>query len=99
MCGNEHVDYQKALSALSTKYGTKMILVDSGPTLNRVLLSKCLMDEISLLFPPILVGGKSDRLLAHLNNGTATVNLELMACEVIEKELILLRYEVPKGNP
>jgi 2,5-diamino-6-(ribosylamino)-4(3H)-pyrimidinone 5'-phosphate reductase len=98
VCGNEHIDFEKALSALSTKYGIKIILIDSGPTLNGVLLSKGLVDEISLLVSPILVGAKSDKLLAHLNNGSTNINLKLLACEDFEKELVLLRYEVLKGN-
>ena len=99
VCGTEHIDYGKALSALSTKYGIKTILIDSGPTLNRVLLSKGLIDEISLLVSPILVGCKSDKLLANINNGSKNINLKLLACENIEKELVLLRYDVLKGNP
>jgi 2,5-diamino-6-(ribosylamino)-4(3H)-pyrimidinone 5'-phosphate reductase len=97
VCGNKHIDYEKALSALSKKYGIKKILIDSGPTLNRVLLSEGLIDEISLLVSPILVGSKSDKLLAHLNSGSSNINLKLLACEEIEKELVLLRYEVLKG--
>jgi 2,5-diamino-6-(ribosylamino)-4(3H)-pyrimidinone 5'-phosphate reductase len=99
VCGNEYIDYEKALSALNTKYGIKTILIDSGPTLNGVLLSKGLIDEISLLVSPFLVGGKSDKLLAHLNNESTNINLKLLACEDVEKELVLLRYEVLKGNP
>lgn len=96
VCGNEHVDYEKALSALSTKYGIKTILIDSGPTLNGVLLSKGLVDEISLLISPILVGSKSDKLLAHLNMGNQNVNLELLACEDLDNGLVLFRYKVLK---
>jgi 2,5-diamino-6-(ribosylamino)-4(3H)-pyrimidinone 5'-phosphate reductase len=99
VCGDDHIDYKQALSALGTKYGIKKILVDSGPILNGVLLSKGLIDEISLLVAPILVGSKSDKLLAHLNNVGTNINLKLVTCEDIEKELVLLRYEVLKGNP
>ncbi|OGO02325.1 MAG: hypothetical protein A2Y59_02285 [Chloroflexi bacterium RBG_13_52_14] len=98
VCGNEHIDCEKAFSVLSNKYGIKTILIDSGPTLNRVLLSKGLIDEISLLVSPILVGGKSDKLLAYLNNGSINIDLKLLACKVFEKELVLLRYKVLKGN-
>ncbi|MFC1986262.1 RibD family protein [Chloroflexota bacterium] len=98
VCGNKYIDFEKALSALSTKYGIKTILVDSGPTLNGLLLRKGLIDEISLLVSPILVGSKSDKLLAHLNNGSTNTNLKLLACEGVETELVLLRYEVLKEN-
>jgi len=99
VCGNKHIDFKKAFSALSTKYGIRTILIDSGPTLNGVLLNKGLIDEISLLVSPTLVGGKSDKLLAHLNNGSTSINLKLLACEDVKKEFVLLRYEVLKGTP
>ena len=98
VCGNEHVDYEAAFSALNAKYGVKTILIDSGPTLNRVLLGKGLINEISLLVSPVLVGGKSDKLLAHLNIGNANINLELLTCEDFEKDLVLLRYKVLPEN-
>jgi len=97
--GNEHIDYEEAFSTLSTQYGINTILIDSGPTLNGILLSKGLIDEISLLVSPILVGSKSEKLLTHLNNGSTNIKLRLLACEDVEKELLLLRYEVIKRNP
>ena len=92
--GNEHLDYNKALSALSTQYGIKKILVDSGTTLNGILLGRGLIDEISLLVSPILVGTRSDTLLSHLNLQRENVNLELLTCEGLDKGLVLLRYKV-----
>ena len=94
VCGNEHIDFRKVLSALNTKYGIKTILIDSGPTLNGILLSKGLIDEISLLISPTIVGSKSNRLLTYLNKGNQNVNLELLACEDLDGGLVLLRYKV-----
>jgi 2,5-diamino-6-(ribosylamino)-4(3H)-pyrimidinone 5'-phosphate reductase len=94
VCGKEHVDYEKALNVLNTKYGIKTILVDSGPTLNGFLLGRGLIDEISLLVSPVLVGTKSDKLLAHLNLDSHNVNLKLLTCENLDKGYVLLRYKV-----
>ncbi|MFC1956153.1 dihydrofolate reductase family protein [Chloroflexota bacterium] len=94
VCGNEHVDYEKAFNILNTKYGVKTILVDSGPTLNGLLLGRGLIDEISLLVSPVLVSTKSDKLLAHLNFEIQNVNLELLTCEDLDKGHVLLRYKV-----
>jgi hypothetical protein len=47
----------------------------------------------SLLVLPILVGSRSDRLLAHLDMGSWNANL-LSAYEDFDKGLVLLRYEV-----
>jgi len=98
VCGNEHVDYKKALDVLNTQYGIKTVLIDSGPTLNGVLLGEGLIDEMSLLVSPVLVGDKSGKLLAHLNTGNMNIDLKLSACEIMEKELVLLRYEVLNGE-
>ena len=94
VCGDEHVDYERALNILNTKYGVKTILVDSGPILNGLLLGRGLIDEISLLVSPVLVGTKSDKLLAHLHFDIQNVNLELLTCEDLDKGHVLLRYKV-----
>ncbi|MFC1983025.1 dihydrofolate reductase family protein [Chloroflexota bacterium] len=98
VCGNERVDYDKALTALNTKYGIQTILIDSGPTLNGLLLGRGLIDEISLLVSPVLVGKKSDKLLAHLNLESQNVNLELLTCEDLDKGHVLLGYKVLRGG-
>jgi 2,5-diamino-6-(ribosylamino)-4(3H)-pyrimidinone 5'-phosphate reductase len=94
VCGNDHVDYVKALGDLSQKYELETVLVDSGPTLNGLLLSQGLIDEISLLVSPVLVGSQADKLLAHLNTGDQNTKLELLACETLDDGLVLLRYRV-----
>lgn len=96
VCGNEYIDYEEALSTLSKIYEIKTILVDSGPTLNGLLLEKGLIDEISLLLSPVLVGTKSDKLLTYLNLGKKNINLSLLASEVLDNALVLLRYKVQK---
>jgi 2,5-diamino-6-(ribosylamino)-4(3H)-pyrimidinone 5'-phosphate reductase len=94
ICGKDHVDYVRALGDLGNTYGIKTVLVDSGPTLNGLLLSQGLIDEISLLVSPVLVGNKSDSLLAQLNTGSQNTKLELLVCENMSEKLVLLRYKV-----
>ena len=96
MCGNEHIDFEETFGVLSTVYGIKTILVDSGPTLNGALLEKGLVDEISLIVCPVLVSTKSDNLLACLNVGEQNIKLSLLASEVLDNSLVLLRYEVQR---
>ena len=96
VCGNEHVDYEEALNTLTMKYDTKTVLVDSGPTLNGVLLGKGFIDEISLLVSPVLVGSKSDTLLAFVNTNSQNVSLELLSCETFDDSHVLVRYRVLK---
>jgi 2,5-diamino-6-(ribosylamino)-4(3H)-pyrimidinone 5'-phosphate reductase len=96
VCGNAQIDFKKALSILGNNYGIKTILIDSGPTLNGLLLSQGIVDEISLLISPIIVGKKSNKLLAGLNSGKNNVDLELLACEDLNGGLVLLKYKVLK---
>jgi hypothetical protein len=66
--------------------------------LNGVFLSMAPIDATSLLVLPILVGSRSDRLLAHLDMGSWNANLQLSAYEDFDKGLVLLRYEVLRVN-
>lgn len=96
VCGDTHVDFKKAYKALTEKYDIRTIMVDSGPTLNGVLLDRGLLNEISLLVFPVLVGQRSDKLLAQLNTGTRNINLKLLEHENLDKGLVSLRYQVLK---
>ncbi|MGE5805923.1 MAG: RibD family protein, partial [Ignavibacteria bacterium] len=57
--GDEHVDYNSAFEILNSQYKVKIIRVDSGGILNGVLLRAGLVDEVSILISPSLVGGFS----------------------------------------
>ena len=98
VCGNEYVNFEKALSDLKLQYGIKTILIDSGPTLNGVLLSNGLIDEISLLVYPVLVRNNQDKLLANLNTEDQNINLELLSYELLDKNFMLLKYQVQKRS-
>ena len=98
MCGNEYVNFEKALSDLKLQYGIKTILIDSGPTLNGVLLSNGLIDEISLLVYTVLVRNNQDKLLANLNTEDQNINLELLSYELLDKNFMLLKYQVQKRS-
>ena len=58
IAGDDHVDMREALEILNTKFGIKTVLLDSGGILNGVLLRAGLVNELSLLVHPILVGGE-----------------------------------------
>jgi 2,5-diamino-6-(ribosylamino)-4(3H)-pyrimidinone 5'-phosphate reductase len=92
VCGKDRVDFELAFLALNERYGIKTIMVDSGPKLNGVLLSQGLVDEISLLISPVLVGGGSDILLSRLNSADRNVRLKLLSCESLGSDLVWVRY-------
>ena len=94
VCGDDHVDYEKAFEILNKNYGAKTVLVDAGPVLNGILLEKGLIDEISLLVMPELVGKKSLYMFSGLNLEERNIELELLESRVIENSYVLLRYRV-----
>lgn len=94
VCGDEHADLKYALEALNEKYGTETVLSDAGPTLNGVLLRNGLVDEISLLITPYLVGRKSGKLLSQLNLEFNSIELDMIECKPFDGRYVHLRYKV-----
>ncbi len=94
VCGEEKVDFARAFDWLSDKYGVETVMVDSGPTLNRVLLEQGLMNEISLLVHPILVGNPGNRLLSDLAGARTPVKLQLLDSSQAGAGTVMLRYKV-----
>jgi 2,5-diamino-6-(ribosylamino)-4(3H)-pyrimidinone 5'-phosphate reductase len=58
IAGQDHVDLCVALAELNSRFGVKVVRVDAGGTLNGQLLRQGLVDELSLLIYPSLVGGE-----------------------------------------
>jgi 2,5-diamino-6-(ribosylamino)-4(3H)-pyrimidinone 5'-phosphate reductase len=99
VAGIEKVDMRQALEEVNTKYGIKHIRVDSGGTLNGILLREGLVDEVSLLVHPYLVGGVSPKSFFRapdLESADGVVNLRLAKVNVVEKELVWMHYEVTR---
>jgi 2,5-diamino-6-(ribosylamino)-4(3H)-pyrimidinone 5'-phosphate reductase len=59
LAGSDHVDLRAVLEELSTRFGVKSVRVDSDGILNGALLRAGLVDEVSMLIDPCIVGGTS----------------------------------------
>ncbi|HNY61715.1 MAG TPA: dihydrofolate reductase family protein [Caldisericia bacterium] len=92
--GEDRVDLVKALAALERDFGAKTVRVDSGGTLNGVLLGLGLVDEVSLLVQPVIAGGDGPS-FAKLP-ASANIPLELISCQTLEGGYVWLRYRVLK---
>ena len=95
--GEDHVDYRTALETLNDRYGVRSIRLDSGGTLNGVLLRAGLVQEVSLLIDPCLVGGTSPRsffISPDLASGDGVIPLRLISLERLPNDVLWLRYEV-----
>ena len=75
VAGRQRVDLKEGLALLAREYGVETLLVDAGPGLIGALLERRLIDRISLLVMPALLGAKPLRLFDRLGSG---VKLELI---------------------
>jgi 2,5-diamino-6-(ribosylamino)-4(3H)-pyrimidinone 5'-phosphate reductase len=91
--GHESVDLRKALILLGKNYHAKTILTDTGRILGNLLLEKGLVDEISLLVHPVIVGKKSYNMFSDIRSNTA---VSLVRCDRLENQYIWLVYKVSK---
>lgn len=95
--GVERADLAQALEALYQQFGIRIVRVDSGGTLNGVLLRAGLVDEVSVLFLPCLVGGSSARSFFRapdLTSPDGVIPLRLLQVEQVSGEVVWLRYEI-----
>lgn len=92
--GEDHVDFEKAFRLLYECYDIETILTDSGSVLNSLLLEQNLVDEISLIIAPYLVGDNSHHYINSLTNYNKPENLELLKCEVVDNGNIWLIYRI-----
>jgi 2,5-diamino-6-(ribosylamino)-4(3H)-pyrimidinone 5'-phosphate reductase len=100
IAGKDRVDLKKALEALRSRYGVKRVRVDSGGTLSAALLKEGLVDEISLIVSPTIVGNLSVNTMVNpkLLELTEPQKLKLTHVERLEDDLVWLKYDVIKGK-
>lgn len=100
--GTDYVDYKAALEELNSHYSVRTVRVDSGGTLNGILLRAGLVTDISILVHPFLVGGTSPRSIYHaedLISASGVAQLHLDKVERLPNDLIWLTYSVVKPGP
>lgn len=97
--GKEKVNLHAALHKLNKIYGVKTVRVDSGGTLNGILLRSGLVDEISFLIHPCLVGGITPKTIFQapdLTSAKGVIKLRLNHFKKLKNNIIWLRYKVVK---
>jgi 2,5-diamino-6-(ribosylamino)-4(3H)-pyrimidinone 5'-phosphate reductase len=97
VAGEDRVDLRAGLEELGARYGVKLVRVDSGGILNGVLLRAGLVDEVSVLINPSLVGGVTPRSIFQapdLASEEGVIKLRLAHVEKMEGDVVWLRYEV-----
>ena len=96
----DRVNLRKALETLYERYSVKVVRVDSGGTLNGVLLRAGLVDEVSILISPGLAGGQSPSSMfqaVDMASSQEVIPLRLIHCERLDGDHVWLKYEVVKA--
>jgi 2,5-diamino-6-(ribosylamino)-4(3H)-pyrimidinone 5'-phosphate reductase len=99
MAGENKVDFRTALEQLNEKYGVELVRVDSGGTLNGVLLREGLVDEVSILVHPSLVGGLKPQSMFRapdLTSEEGVIQLKMINIQKAKDDIVWLMYEVVK---
>lgn len=98
VAGTEHVDLVAALEWLADRHGARVIRVDAGGSLVGALLRAALVDEVSVLVEPRLVGGETPRWLVHARDAAEAdvTHLQLQHVERFDDGAVWLRYEVKR---
>ncbi|MBN1921099.1 MAG: dihydrofolate reductase family protein, partial [Anaerolineae bacterium] len=97
IAGDDHVDLRAALEEAHARYGIAVVRTDSGGILHGALLRAGLVDEVSVLLNPCLVGGASPRstfFAPDLQSRDGVIPLQLLEVRTIEGDFIWLRYAV-----
>lgn len=95
--GKDRVNLRAALEELNARYRIEVVRVDSGGTLNGILLREGLVNEVSVLINPSLVGGTTPRNLFRapdLTSKEGVIQLKLIHLEKMKNDMVWLRYEV-----
>jgi len=93
--GTIYVDLKEALVELRDKFGIKTIITDSGGVLNSALIEQGLVNEISLIVSPQLVGASSTNLFRSLHMDQP-MKLRFKSCEAQNDGHVWLRYTLKK---
>jgi len=95
--GDERVDLRAALERLADEHGVRRVHVDSGGSLHSLLLRQGLVDEVSVMIEPVLVGGCSPRWWYRgpdLAGPEGAVRLALTDVRRVGDGVVWLRYDV-----
>jgi len=95
--GKEHVDLAAAMTKLSAMLGIERVVSTAGSRLNGALLRAGLVDELSLVLLPALIGGEhTPHLFRSPELGPADwpASLELVSVDGEPSGRVRLRYRV-----
>ena len=90
------LDLRASLSMLRQHFGIERLLLEGGGGINGSFFAAGLVDELSVMVAPALVGREGEqRIVAFGDEGLkGKVQLSLLGCETLDHEILHLRYAV-----
>jgi 2,5-diamino-6-(ribosylamino)-4(3H)-pyrimidinone 5'-phosphate reductase len=95
VAGDDKVDIKFGIGLLSETFNIKRILTDTGRVLGNILINLKLVDEISLLIHPVIVGENCYPVLSDVK---ATLNLKQKKSENYENGCTWLAFKVENSG-
>ena len=89
--GKIKCNLKQSLEILNSKHNTRTILTDSGSILTNLLIKLGLVDEISLLVHPVVVGRKAYNIFSYLDKN---LKLKLIKNQSFEKGYFWNLYQI-----
>jgi len=100
ICYENEIDFVDLFDQLKSKHGIKSMTIQTGGTLNSILLREKLIDKLSIVIAPALIGGKETSTLIDGKSLQTFEDLKMIkALKLIENKTlndsyINLKYEV-----
>lgn len=99
---SKKIDLADLFEQLKTKHGVARLTVQSGGTLNAELLRKGLIDKLSVVVAPCLIGGENTASLIdgeslHTQKDLNHIKcLKLKKCDILKHSYLHLQYDIVK---
>ena len=96
----DEIDFCDLFSKLKNNFECDRLTIQTGGTLNTLLLKKGLIDHISLVIAPVLIGGKDTATILdgeslHTPNELSKIKaLKLIKCDLLKNSYLHLQYDV-----
>ena len=96
----KEVDFEDLFQKLRQKHKIEKITIQSGGTLNAILVRKGLIDRVSIVIAPALIGGKDTSTLMDGKSLSSEQDLKLIKalklrkCEELKNFYLHLEYDV-----
>jgi len=96
------IDLYDLLCKMKIKYGAKKITIQSGETINSSWIREGLIDHVSIVIAPCLIGGKATQSFVggeslHDEEDLKKIkSLKLLKCEILKDSYIHLFYDLIK---